>query len=530
MPTRCGKKKLRGLYQLLPVPTTAARATALTSDLRTVEDSYEGTDGDVTVSPERVRFKPSADVVFANFSGIRARRLSSIEIYGAIVLLAAVAMVVSLVAAGYRLGSPVAVGLLAVTAVLAEFQSVQLTPSFELSVGSLTIVFAAVLFGPLAAVVVGAAGLLIDLRRQDSDQHLLRWMVWTSSRALVSGAAGLAAAAVVVGSEDASLGKLLAAVAAASAADVAGDLLLSPLPAVIRGSASWRQLTATLIPLQLSAIPLHVPVLTLLVYAYVHVSPWSVAFFVAPAFAAQRLFLLYRHQRETAEKLTAVNVQLERASLSFASALVTTLDARDRYTAGHSAAVAIYSRDIAARMGLTLEDQHLAHLCGLVHDIGKVGLPPGLLEKTGALTLDERRQMEEHPEIGERILSQVEDYADIARIVRHHHERVDGHGYPDGLRGEEIPLLARIIAVADSYNAMTSDRPYRDAMPSRVARLRLAQAVESHFDTSVVAAFEAILAGSPESYRVANSSEFAFETQQAKSPERPVVPIAAVAV
>jgi putative nucleotidyltransferase with HDIG domain len=232
----------------------------------------------------------------------------------------------------------------------------------------------------------------------------------------------------------------------------------------------------------------------------------------------------------TAEELTAANTRLERASLSFASALVTTLDARDRYTAGHSAAVAIYSRDIAARMGLTPEEQHLAHLCGLVHDIGKVGLPPGLLEKPGALTLDERRQMEDHPVIGERILSQVEDYAEIARIVRHHHERVDGHGYPDGLHSDQIPLLARIIAVADSYNAMTSDRPYRDAMPSRVARLRLAQAVESQFDTGVVAAFEAILAGSAETYRVANSSEFTFETQQAKSPERAPVSIAAVAV
>ena len=85
--------------------------------------------------------------------------------------------------------------------------------------------------------------------------------------------------------------------------------------------------------------------------------------------------------------------------------------------------------------------------------------------------------------------------------MRNHHERVDGHGYPDGLREDEIPLLARIISVADAYNAMTSDRPYRDAMPSRVARLRLAQAVESQFDTSVVAAFEAILAGADERYR-----------------------------
>jgi putative nucleotidyltransferase with HDIG domain len=483
----------------------------------------------VTVSPERVRFKPSADIAFSKFSGIRLRKLTWIEVYGAVVLLSAVSMVVGLVWAGFRLGSPAAIALLALTAVLAESQSVQLTPTFELSVGSLTIILAAVLFGPLAAVVVGAAGLLIDFWRRDADQHLLRWIVWTSSRTLVAGAAGLAAAAAV-GSHSLTLGKLLAAVAVASAADVAGDLLLSPLPAVIRGSASWRQLTATLVPLQLSAIPLHVPVITLLAYAYVHISPWSVAFFVAPAFAAQRLFLLYRRQRETAEELTTANVRLERAGLSFASALVTTLDARDRYTAGHSAAVAIYSRDIAARMGLSQEDQLLAHLCGLVHDIGKVGLAPGLLEKPGALTLDERRQMEDHPVIGERILLQVDDYAEIARIVRHHHERVDGHGYPDGLTSGQIPLLARIIAVADSYNAMTSDRPYRDAMPSRVARLRLAQAVESQFDTAVVAAFEAILAGASESYRVGTSAEFAFETQEAKSPARPLVPVAAVAV
>src|SRR6266542_5935918 len=123
-------------------------------------------------------------------------------------------------------------------------------------------------------------------------------------------------------------------------------------------------------------------------------------------------------------------VRLERANLSFATALVATLDARDRYTAGHSAAVAIYSRDIAKRMGLSEAPQQLVHLCGLVHDIGKIGLPAGLLEKPGALTLEERRLMETHSEIGERILAKVDDYAEIAAIVRHHHERFDGNGYP----------------------------------------------------------------------------------------------------
>jgi putative nucleotidyltransferase with HDIG domain len=234
--------------------------------------------------------------------------------------------------------------------------------------------------------------------------------------------------------------------------------------------------------------------------------------------------LLYRQQRQDTEALGVANSRLARANLSFATALVATLDARDRYTAGHSAAVAIYARDIAARMGLSDRHRELVHLCGLVHDVGKIGLPAGLLEKPGALSLDERRQMEQHPAIGERILRNVEDYAEIAAIVRHHHERVDGNGYPDRLQGNEIPLLARIIAVADSYNAMTSDRPYRDAMPSRVARLRLAQAVESQFDTAVVAAFEAILTSATEDYRMGCEPEFMLASYEAM--ERPAADLA----
>ena len=100
------------------------------------------------------------------------------------------------------------------------------------------------------------------------------------------------------------------------------------------------------------------------------------------------------------------------------------------------------------------------------------------------------------------------DHPEIATVVRHHHERIDGQGYPDGRADEDIPLVSRIIAVADAYNAMTSDRPYRDAMPSRVARLRLAQAVDSQFDTAVVAAFEAILASAAEDYRLAHRRDF----------------------
>ena len=165
-------------------------------------------------------------------------------------------------------------------------------------------------------------------------------------------------------------------------------------------------------------------------------SPWITLLFFIPALGAQRLFKMYQAERNLAERL-------EDANLSFAVALVTTLEASDSYTAGHSRAVAIYSRDIAARMGMTRAECDRAFLCGLVHDIGKVGLPAALLGKEGALTLEERRQMQDHSVIGERILREVSVYEDVATVVRHHHERVDGEGYPDGIEGEEIPLLSK---------------------------------------------------------------------------------------
>jgi putative nucleotidyltransferase with HDIG domain len=400
-------------------------------------------------------------------------------------------------------------GLGAIAAV-AERQSVPVTRNIETSVSFLPSVFTAVAFGPLAAAIVGAAASSTDVRPPYG-----RWFVYTPARALTGAAAGLIAGQFSV-SGDSAFGQILLASLAAALTNLVLDSAFNTVTLMVRRSGSALAFVGNVGPLLALSLPLYVPLVALLVYGYQVYSIWVVATFLIPALALQRLTHLYQEQRDAVSRLGEVNQQLERANLSFASALVATLDARDRYTAGHSAAVAVYSRDIAKRMGLPEEQQQLVHLCGLVHDIGKVGLPPGLLEKGGALTLEERRQMEQHSVIGERILSKVEDYSDIARIVRHHHERVDGMGYPDSLQGEEIPVLSRIIAVADAYNAMTSDRPYRDAMPSRVARLRLAQAVESQFDTTVVAAFEAVLAGASEPYRSGQREDFSIEVKDAQ--------------
>jgi len=405
----------------------------------------------------------------------------------------------------FAIGAPWSVAALAGSAVIAEKQSVRISPRAEISVSALPIVLAAVIYGPLAAICVSIASLLPSFQAPYA-----RWLTWTSTRSLAAGIAGLVAFRLD-GASPHLFGHILGAVAVATVIEQLGDLLLGSIAALIRRMSIGELIRVG--STMLLAMPLYVPMAALLVVAYRQISPWSVALFLFPAFVAQKLFLLYTEQRATAEELASALTRQERANLQFASTLVAALDAGDQYTAGHSAAVAVYARDISARLGLSEEEQRLAHLAGLVHDIGKIGLPDGLLEKPGPLGAEERLEMEQHAVIGERILANVEDYAEVARIVRHHHERVDGSGYPDRLVQDEIPLLARIIAVADAYNAMTSKRSYRDAMPSSVARIRLARGVESQFDTAVVAAFEAVLAKATPEYRSGQGSDFALDGQ-----------------
>jgi putative nucleotidyltransferase with HDIG domain len=418
----------------------------------------------------------------------------------------------TLVHYGQGLGSPIAVSALAVTAAVSEWRGrIAIRGNVTISISLFPSVFAAVLFGPLAGMVVfGASAIGLNM-------PIAGRVAYISNRALSGAIAGGAAAAVVaITSGSSGAGETIAASTTAALSAELADMVLAVITFALRRRGKWSDIVKDVMPVIAASVPFYGPVVAVLVLAYRDISPWTLPLFFAPALAAQRYFLMYQEQRRLTGDLQSANEQLRAANLSFAKGLIATLDARDRYTAGHSAAVATYARDIAERMGLSPDQQNLAHLCGLVHDIGKIGLPAGLLEKPGALTLDERREMQRHSEIGERILAEVDTYSEIAAIVRHHHERVDGQGYPDGLAATDIPLLSRIIAVADAYNAMTSDRPYRDAMPSRVARLRLAQAVETQFDTAVVAAFEALLAGADEDYRLAQGAEFALTGSTSK--------------
>jgi HD-GYP domain-containing protein (c-di-GMP phosphodiesterase class II) len=181
--------------------------------------------------------------------------------------------------------------------------------------------------------------------------------------------------------------------------------------------------------------------------------------------------------------------QHEDLLLSFVRSLVSTLDAKDAYTRGHSERVALVARRIGTYLGLPEEDLRNIYLSGLLHDIGKIGVDDQILRKPGQLTAEEFAQIKRHPVIGYNILAGLRNLQAVLPGVRHHHEAFSGTGYPDGLSGDEIPLMARILAVADSYDAMISDRPYRNGLKLERLEAILREGSGTQWDPRVVSAY-----------------------------------------
>ncbi len=184
---------------------------------------------------------------------------------------------------------------------------------------------------------------------------------------------------------------------------------------------------------------------------------------------------------------------LQESYLATVRSLAAAIEARDAYTRGHSDRVAAHAASIAQELGLAEEQRIALEVASYLHDIGKIGIPEAILGKPGRLDEEEFSRMKDHVTIGAGILGQVSFPWPVAPVVRHHHERFDGAGYPAGLAGEDIPLLARIVTVADSYEAMTSDRPYRAACTAAYAITELRKHSGTQFDPRVVVAFERAL-------------------------------------
>ena len=203
------------------------------------------------------------------------------------------------------------------------------------------------------------------------------------------------------------------------------------------------------------------------------------------------------------DALAQSNRRLRRDLQRVVQALSGAVAAKDIYTEGHLQRVSNYALEVASRLGLSESEREQIHIASVLHDLGKIGIPEQTLSKAGKLSAEEATLMQRHPEIGARILADIEGFAEASALVRHHQERYDGQrdgefpGYPQGLRGEQIPLGARIIAVVDAFDAMTTDRPYRSAMTPEAALAILREERGRQFDPLVVNTFVALLAERP---------------------------------
>lgn len=246
--------------------------------------------------------------------------------------------------------------------------------------------------------------------------------------------------------------------------------------------------------------------------AYTVAGPMGLTFFLLPLLATGYAFRLYLHNlRSYVDQLELANQQIEQANLNLLHTLGAVIDAYDLYTFGHSAQVARYAGAIAEAMGLPLDEQMAIVRGALVHDIGKVGVTDAIIGKQGRLTDEEYEMMKLHTVIGAEIVSQMPLLQHLVPLVRNHHERWDGRGYPDGLRGEEIALAARIVAVADGVEAMLSDRPYQATRSLQDVVAEVSRCAGQQYDPAVVRAFVAVAEARGDDFFINSAAKVAQE-------------------
>jgi putative nucleotidyltransferase with HDIG domain len=246
-------------------------------------------------------------------------------------------------------------------------------------------------------------------------------------------------------------------------------------------------------------------------YLYVQSGLPAVAMFAVVIVVFQYLISALLLSQQRADELELRAKQLAGFQIALLSALLRTLDLRDRMTARHSAAVARYSREIAKAAGLSTEEQELTHTAGLLHDIGKFVLPDRILNGDAELTEADWVEIRKHPEEGARIVAEIDGYRPVGEIILAHHERIDGLGYPSGLRGDEIPAISRMLAVADTYDVLTARDSYRTPVSPEEALAELRRSAGTQLDPRFVEIFAQVLFERDPSYRHGESADFETE-------------------
>ncbi len=401
-------------------------------------------------------------------------------------------------------------------ALIAESLAVEVSDRITLTASNLPILLAMMFLGPVPAMIVAAIAGVWGCWRERSFFIAL----FNVSDYVVAAAAG---AFVFVAVEAAwgfdqsalSTGLLAAGVLAAAAYEFTLGMAVGFASRLMYQRSLTTYLREELPPFVRSlAVLTGLGLMTAALYAEAGLV--AVVLLFVPLFASQYMFKLLVNEKQHVATQKELSDRYLEMNIGLAAAMVVLLDSKDEYTAQHSAAVAMYCRDLAGALGLPEAEAEALHLAGLLHDLGKVGTPDAILGKEAALNDEEWEFIRQHPGKGAEVLSHLAAYQDVADIVQYHHERLDGSGYPDGVTGERIPELSKILAIADSYHAMTSDRPYKVARSSFDALKELRRASGVTLDARYIEAFAQMLRDKDLAYREGTSTDFMGEYERGR--------------
>jgi len=406
---------------------------------------------------------------------------------------------------------------LLILSVASELSAVRARSSFKISGSFLALVLAMVFLGGPLAAALGIATMCVGwLRwRQKAPDVLTNIVAYT----LFPLAGGLAfhagvAATGVTDSDPLFYLLVLGAFVVALAVNVVVVGLHSAHDDGVPAFRMFFEMVAPVWPSEVAAALLAVGVS----YLYASIGIVAITLIGVVMLTFQHLLgkLLVSEERaarlaEQSKQLNARTTQLASLQIGVLTALLRTLDLRDRMTARHCAAVARYSREIAIAAGLSEEEQDLVHTAGLLHDIGKFIFPDSILKGGSKLSDEDWQIVKMHPFQGARIVASVDGYGPVSEIIWAHHERIDGGGYPRRLKGEEIPMLSRIISVADTYDVMTARDSYRDPVSSEEAIAELRRVSGAQLDAKMVEIFIEIIAGRDVRFRHGEDADFDAE-------------------
>src|SRR3954453_12817135 len=428
----------------------------------------------------------------------RAKRLLAGEV--AVLVVAGAVAAVDSTAADWR--PPELFGVLLALALTSDLLAVQHRAQ-RISGAFLALVLAMALLGPAPAAAIGVISVLVDqLRARNPLPRLITNLATWATFPLVGGLLiQWAVGAFDIAEED--FGFYLLIFGAFLVANllnflgIAGDYVFHT-----RGSLAheFRTIFLPVLPSELVSAVLCV----LVAYVYVENGFWALSLLAVVLVTFQYLLRQLLRSQSRAERLAAVQ-------LGVLTAMIETLALRDRMTARHSAAVARYARELALAMGLSREEADLVHTAGLLHDIGKFSFPDSILLAERRLADEHWEIVKRHPADGAEIVRRIDGYGPVADIILSHHERWDGAGYPRGLAGEEIPLMARLISVADTYDVLTARDSYREPVTSDAAVAELRRVAGSQLDASAVEAFAHLLAAKHISFPHADDAEVEAE-------------------